>query len=196
MEERYQEREEAQQLADMQELQSQLPDVELPEDAETEEPLFPDQQAMTNELPAQEDSEISEPIQVVNFHITDDALGRGTAKEKFRANIMAIQLLKKCESENRHATAEEQEILSRYVGWGGLADAFDESKPAWETEYLELKTVLTPEESPVCYIQMPISRSKALRRRIIPMISLTWQSEMCHSVHIRSMTVSMTATIL
>ena len=68
MEERYQEREEAQQLADMQELQSQLPDVELPEDAETEEPLFPDQQAMTNELPAQEDSEISEPIQVVNFH--------------------------------------------------------------------------------------------------------------------------------
>ena len=84
MEERYQEREEAQQLADMQELQSQLPDVELPEDAETEEPLFPDQQAMTNELPAQEDSEISEPIQVVNFHITDDALGRGTAKEKFR----------------------------------------------------------------------------------------------------------------
>ena len=94
MEERYQEREEAQQLADMQELQSQLPDVELPEDAETEEPLFPDQQAMTNELPAQEDSEISEPIQVVNFHITDDALGRGTAKEKFRANIMAIQLLK------------------------------------------------------------------------------------------------------
>ena len=108
MEERYQEREEAQQLADMQELQSQLPDVELPEDAETEEPLFPDQQAMTNELPAQEDSEISEPIQVVNFHITDDALGRGTAKEKFRANIMAIQLLKKCESENRHATAEEQ----------------------------------------------------------------------------------------
>ena len=133
-------------MADMQELQSQLPDVELPEDAETEEPLFPDQQAMTNELPAQEDSEISEPIQVVNFHITDDALGRGTAKEKFRANIMAIQLLKKCESENRHATAEEQEILSRYVGWGGLSDAFDESKPAWETEYLELKTVLTPEE--------------------------------------------------
>ena len=62
-------------MADMQELQSQLPDVELPEDAETEEPLFPDQQAMTNELPAQEDSEISEPIQVVNFHITDDALG-------------------------------------------------------------------------------------------------------------------------
>ena len=59
---------------------------------------------------------------------------------------MAIQLLKKCEDENRNATPEEQEILSRYVGWGGLADAFDETKAAWETEYLELKTVLTPEE--------------------------------------------------
>ena len=59
---------------------------------------------------------------------------------------MAIQLLKKCEDENRNATPEEQEILSRYVGWGGLADAFDETKAAWETEYLELKTVITPEE--------------------------------------------------
>ena len=59
---------------------------------------------------------------------------------------MAIQLLKKCEEENRNATPDEQEILSRYVGWGGLADAFDETKSAWETEYLELKTVLTPEE--------------------------------------------------
>ena len=75
-----------------------------------------------------------------------DELGQGTPKEKFRANIMAIQLLKKCEDENRNATPEEQKILSRYVGWGGLADAFDETKAAWETEYLELKTVLTPEE--------------------------------------------------
>ena len=89
---------------------------------------------------------ISEPIPATNFRITDDELGQGTAKEKFRANIMAIQLLKKCEDENRNATPEEQEILSRYVGWGGLADAFDETKAAWETEYLELKTVLTPEE--------------------------------------------------
>jgi len=55
---------------------------------------------------------------------------------------MAIQLLKKCEEENRNATPDEQEILSRYVGWGGLADAFDETKSAWETEYLELKTAL------------------------------------------------------
>lgn len=89
---------------------------------------------------------IAEPIQATNFRITDDELGQGTPKEKFRANIMAIQLLKKCEDENRNATSEEQKILSRYVGWGGLADAFDETKAAWETEYLELKTVLTPEE--------------------------------------------------
>ena len=89
---------------------------------------------------------ISETIPATNFRITDDELGQGTAKEKFRANIMAIQLLKKCEDENRNATPEEQEILSRYVGWGGLAVAFDETKSAWETEYLELKTVLTPEE--------------------------------------------------
>lgn len=89
---------------------------------------------------------IAELIPATNFHITDDELGQGTPKEKFRANIMAIQLLKKCEDENRNATPEEQEILSRYVGWGGLADAFDETKSAWETEYLELKTVLTPEE--------------------------------------------------
>ncbi len=96
--------------------------------------------------PLKEINGISEPIQASNFRITDDELGQGTAKEKFRANIMAIQFLKKCEEENRNATPDEQEILSRYVGWGGLADAFDETKAAWETEYLELKTVLTPEE--------------------------------------------------
>ena len=81
-----------------------------------------------------------------NFRITDEHLGEGGPKQKFRANIMAIQLLKKCEEEHRQATPEEQKILSGYVGWGGLADAFDESKPAWATEYLELKTVLTPAE--------------------------------------------------
>ena len=73
-------------------------------------------------------------------------MGEGTAKEKFRANLMAIQLLKKCEEENRFATPKEQEILSGYVGWGGLSDAFDETKSSWSTEYLELKTVLTEEE--------------------------------------------------
>ena len=80
------------------------------------------------------------------YRIANDELGHGTQKEKFRANIAAIQLLKKCEEEDRYATPDEQEILSGYVGWGGLADAFDESKAAWGYEYLELKTVLTPEE--------------------------------------------------
>lgn len=80
------------------------------------------------------------------YRITDEHLGEGTEKEKFRANIMAIQLLKKCEEENRFATPKEQEILAGYVGWGGLSDAFDETKSSWSTEYLELKTVLTEEE--------------------------------------------------
>ena len=81
-----------------------------------------------------------------NFHITDDELGQGTPKEKFRSNIMAIPAFEKCEAETEVLHSEEQEILSRYVGWGGLADAFDETKESWETEYLELKTVLTPDE--------------------------------------------------
>ena len=67
-------------------------------------------------------------------------------KERFRRNIMAIQLLKKCQEENRFATPEEQVILSKYVGWGGIPEAFDENNSAWGTEYLELKTVLTPEK--------------------------------------------------
>ena len=80
------------------------------------------------------------------YRIVDENQGTGTAKEKFRANIMAIQLLKKCEEENRFATPEEQEILAGYVGWGGLSDAFDEEKASWSTEYLELQAVLTEEE--------------------------------------------------
>ena len=67
-------------------------------------------------------------------------------KERFRRNIMAIQLLKKCQEENRFATPEEQIVLSKYVGWGGLSEAFDENNSAWATEYLELSSVLTPEE--------------------------------------------------
>ena len=82
----------------------------------------------------------------VNFHITDDNLGIGTAKEKFRRNVEAIRTLEKIESENRIATPEEQEILSQYVGWGGLADAFDESKSAWANEYQELKGLLSEQE--------------------------------------------------
>ncbi|RKJ18713.1 DUF3849 domain-containing protein [bacterium D16-50] len=82
----------------------------------------------------------------VNFHITDDALGIGGAKEKFRRNVEAVRTLEKIESENRIATPEEQKILSQYVGWGGLADAFDESKSAWSVEYQELKSLLSETE--------------------------------------------------
>ncbi len=82
----------------------------------------------------------------VNFHITDNALGIGGAKEKFRRNIEAIRTLEKIEGENRIATPEEQKILSQYVGWGGLADAFDESKSAWAGEYQELKSLLSDAE--------------------------------------------------
>ena len=81
-----------------------------------------------------------------NFRITDDNLGIGGAKEKFWRNIKAIATLKQIESENRNATPEEQHILSQYVGWGGLADAFDTDKAGWHVEYDELKGVLTPEE--------------------------------------------------
>ena len=81
-----------------------------------------------------------------NFIITDDALGVGGEKAKYRYNIEAIKALQTVESENRFATPEEQEILSRYVGWGGLADVFDESKSAWAGEQLELKSLLSPDE--------------------------------------------------
>ena len=73
-----------------------------------------------------------------NFHITDDHLGEGGPKTKFRRNLDAIRLLKELEQDNRQASAEEQEILSQYVGWGGLADAFDESKTDWASEFQEL----------------------------------------------------------
>ena len=156
--EKYEERQEAQRLADLEEAQQALnsendlespqeePVHEVQEQEDTTESL---EETVFNESEAETESPIQQLEEMVpagNFHITDDELGQGTPKEKFRANIMAIQLLKKCEDENRNATSEEQKILSRYVGWGGLADAFDETKAAWETEYLELKTVLTPEE--------------------------------------------------
>ena len=80
----------------------------------------------------------------INYHITDKEIGAGTPREKYKNNIEAIKTLKNIESENRLATKDEQEILSKYVGWGGLADAFDESK--WKNEYTELKELLTEEE--------------------------------------------------
>ena len=81
-----------------------------------------------------------------NFRITDDLLGTGGAKAKFRANMDAINLLKELEFDGRQATPEEQNILSKYVGWGGLADAFDESKDNWKDEFSELYATLTPVE--------------------------------------------------
>ena len=81
-----------------------------------------------------------------NFHITDDALGVGGPKAKYQANINAIRLLKHLEAEGLQASPEQQAVLSRYVGWGGLADAFDESKQNWAAEFRELRDVLTPEE--------------------------------------------------
>ena len=80
------------------------------------------------------------------YQIMEEVPEYGSAKEKFRANIAAIQLLKKCENEHRYATPEEQEILAKYVGWGGLSDAFDPKKSAWAAEDLELQTVLSEEE--------------------------------------------------
>ena len=81
-----------------------------------------------------------------NFRITDDNLGLGGAKAKFRANMAAINLLKELEFEGAQASPEQQEVLSRYVGWGGLADAFDESKDNWKDEFAELYATLSPEE--------------------------------------------------
>ena len=81
-----------------------------------------------------------------NFRIMDDDLGKGGAKAKFRANMAAINLLKELEFEGLQASPEQQEILSRYVGWGGLADAFDESKDNWKDEFAELYAALSPEE--------------------------------------------------
>ena len=85
-------------------------------------------------------------IEKINFNINDNQLGEGTQKEKVRRNIEAIKLLHKLEDENRLANLEEQNILSKYVGWGGLPDVFDESKDNWSEEYNELKEILTDEE--------------------------------------------------
>ena len=81
-----------------------------------------------------------------NFHITDDDLGAGGPKAKFKANMEAIRLLKELEQDQRLATPEEQEVLSRYVGWGGIPQAFEERNSAWAEEYTQLKEDLTPEE--------------------------------------------------
>lgn len=81
-----------------------------------------------------------------NFQITDDNLGVGTAKEKYKNNVEAIKVLKLCEEQNRYATPEEQIILSKYVGWGGLKSAFEDKNDSWASEYAELKELLTEDE--------------------------------------------------
>ena len=98
---------------------------------------FPDATALDEALNA---------VPAGNFHITDDHLGEGGAKQKYARNIEAIRTLFKLEQEHRGATAEEQQVLSQYVGWGGLADAFDPSKDSWAKEYAELKGLLSEDE--------------------------------------------------
>ena len=129
-----------------------------PEERETAEVAVEPEEQETTEVVAEPAGEEKEPAlhtsAAVNFHITDDALGVDvekantgfSPKEKFRRNIEAIRTLEKIEGEKRIATPEEQEILSQYVGWGGLVDAFDESKSAWAGEYQQLKELLSSEE--------------------------------------------------
>ncbi|MBQ9232420.1 MAG: DEAD/DEAH box helicase family protein [Lachnospiraceae bacterium] len=105
------------------------------------EPNFADSEVDTSELKAEKLD-----IPAVNYHITDNTLGEGTPKEKFRRNIEAIKTLQSIEAEDRNATPEEQAILAQYVGWGGLADAFDDTKDNWANEYKELKGILSEEE--------------------------------------------------
>ena len=105
----------------------------FPNTAAAEEAMYEDYKAATHR-------------NAQNFHITDDELGTGGAKAKFRANMNAIKLLKELEFEGAQATPEQQEVLSRYAGWGGLADAFDESKENWKDEFVELYETLSPEE--------------------------------------------------
>ena len=102
---------------------------------------FPDAAALDEALNAE-----PMPEPAGNFHITDDHLGEGGAKQKYARNIEAIRTLFKLEQEHRGATAEEQEVLSQYVGWGGLADAFDPDKSNWSKEYTELKGLLSEDE--------------------------------------------------
>ena len=102
---------------------------------------FPDAAALDEALNAE-----PAPEPAVNFRITDDHLGEGGAKQKYARNIEAIRTLFQLEEEHRGATAEEQQVLSQYVGWGGLADAFDPSKDSWAKEYAELKGLLSEDE--------------------------------------------------
>ncbi len=128
------------------EIQSYLDEGSLdPEDTAQAEQLMAElQKIMPEETSVQIAQKLDVPAQ--DFRITDTHLGEGSPKEKFRANMDAIHTLQTLETENRNATSEEQQILSKYVGWGGLADAFDERKSAWSAEYQELKSTLSEDE--------------------------------------------------
>ena len=128
--------------AEIDEPPAHRPAVSIPIDGEWQD--FPSVAAA--EQAAYADFKAESHRNAQNFHITDDALGVGGAKAKFRANMAAIHLLQELEFEGLQASPEQQEILSRYVGWGGLADAFDENKPNWSDEFAELYATLSPEE--------------------------------------------------
>ena len=128
--------------AEIDEPPTHRPAVSVPIDGEWQD--FPS--AAAAEQAAYADFKAASHRDAQNFHITDDALGVGGAKAKFRANMAAIHLLQELEFEGLQASPEQQEILSRYVGWGGLADAFDENKPNWSDEFAELYATLSPEE--------------------------------------------------
>ena len=132
-------------------------EIEKPEIISQNTELVDDISPLEESVPVSEsdilqETEIQSPIQSLsdisaeNYVISDMELGVGTAKEKFQRNVEAIRTLEMIESEKRPATNDEQEVLSKYVGWGGLADAFDETKSAWAKEYAELKTLLSEEE--------------------------------------------------
>ena len=98
------------------------------------------------EINLHDNNNFNEVQEKINYHIKDDYIGEGTPKEKVARNIEAIKLLKKLEEENKFANKEEQEVLSKYVGWGGLSDVFDQNKSDWSNEYNELKKILTDKE--------------------------------------------------
>lgn len=128
-------------LPDMEEVLDEHPiSIQINGEGQT----FPNVRAA--EEAAYEESKAKVKQNAQNFRITDDELGHGGAKTKFQANINAIKLLKLLEDENAQTLPEQQEVLSRYVGWGGLPEAFDPEKENWSKEYAELKELLTPEE--------------------------------------------------
>ena len=159
----------AKSLEDMEEIRFSIMEEESPYFSAVSQRVWGEYEQKNEELsnPMQESEVLAEPEPqneaeapkeqpqidksgAVNFHIapeTEESAGKGfAAKEKFRQNVEAIRTLEKIEGENRIATPEEQEILAKYVGWGGLADAFDETKANWASEYQELKSLLSAEE--------------------------------------------------